>query len=172
MNDAEERVILVDENDQEIGLEPKLAAHQKGLLHRAFSIYVRDAQGKLIMQRRAPTKYHSGGLWTNTCCGHPRPGEDTTAAAHRRLGEEMGFDCELREVTSLTYRAELDKGMTEHEFLHVFVGTFEGEPVLNPEEADSYARTALLDLERDMADHPDAYTAWLKICLPRIASSL
>jgi len=170
MNDMNERVILVDDRDVAQGTEEKLAAHREGLLHRAFSIYVFDATGRLLLQRRAPTKYHSGGLWANTCCGHPREGENTLEAAHRRLREEMGFDCDLVEIPSTIYRADLDKDMIEHEFLHVFFGTYEQDPVPDPAEADSFRWMTLPELEADIARGPAAYTEWLKICLPHIVA--
>jgi isopentenyl-diphosphate delta-isomerase len=130
-------VILVDSNDAPIGTMEKLEAHQKGALHRAFSVFAFNGRGELLLQRRAPHKYHSAGLWTNTCCSHPAPGEDTEAAAHRRLQEEMGFDCPITHIGSLTYRTEFANGLIEHEFDHIFIGRFDGQPVLNPEEADA-----------------------------------
>jgi isopentenyl-diphosphate delta-isomerase len=172
MDSDEERLILVDEKDQELGTEGKLTAHRKGILHRAFSAYVFDSKGRIMMQKRAASKYHSGGLWTCTCCGHPRPGEDVHAAVRRRLQEEMGFMCELTEIPSITYRAELGGGMTEHEFLHVYVGTYDGVPTPNPEEADGYAWMTLAELEADMTENPSHYTEWLKLCWPQIKENL
>ena len=133
-----EQVILVDEKDKEIGLEEKIKAHKEGKLHRAFSVFVFNQKGEMLLQRRALTKYHSGGLWTNTCCSHPRKGEDVDKAASRRLKEEMGFSCGLKEVFSFIYKTGFDNGLMEHEFDHVFVGAYESEPKINPEEVAEY----------------------------------
>lgn len=156
-------VILVDEHDTPIGTMEKLAAHQAGKLHRAFSVFAFNTEGEMLLQRRAAHKYHSGGLWTNTCCSHPAPGEETLAAAHRRLQEEMGFDCPLTPSGSLTYRVAFDNGLTEHEFDHIFVGRFDGAPVLNPEEADAWKWIDATTLRADIAAHPDTYTHWFKL---------
>lgn len=156
-------LILVDENDNPIGEMEKLKAHQKGLLHRAFSVFAFNEKGELLLQRRAPHKYHSAGLWTNTCCSHPAPGEDTEAAAHRRLQEEMGFDCPLTHKGHLLYRVEFDNGLTEHEFDHIFVGRFDGEPHLNPDEADAFRWLSADALRADIAAYPEAYTYWFKL---------
>src|SRR5919205_4313288 len=125
---AAEELILVDAQDRELGVKEKLQAHVEGALHRAVSVFVFDGGGRLLLQKRAPTKYHSAGLWSNTACGHPRPGESTLAAARRRLREEMGFDCELREAFQFLYRAELDGELVEHEYDHVFVGVHDRDP--------------------------------------------
>ncbi len=130
----EEQVILVDEQDNQIGLAPKMEAHIKGLLHRAFSIFIFDEKGHLLLQQRALEKYHSAGLWTNTCCSHPRNNETTIEAAQRRLQEEMGMTCRLREIFSFVYRAELENELIEHEFDHVFIGVTNDLPTINPEE--------------------------------------
>ena len=166
--DARERVILVDEDDRAIGAAGKLEAHREGRLHRAFSIFVLDGRGQLLLQRRARSKYHSGGLWTNTCCGHPRPGEETEAAAHRRLREEMGFDCPLRPVFHFVYEAELDDGLREHELDHVFVGRYDSDPAPDPEEAEAWRWTSLEEVARDVERHPDEYTVWFRIALPSL----
>lgn len=165
-----EEVILVDENDAVLGLMEKMEAHEKGVLHRAFSVFVLNAKNELLLQQRALTKYHSGGLWTNTCCSHPRNGEDTLAAAHRRLQEEMGFDCEMVKLLDFIYRAELDKGLIEHEFDHVFVGRWEGIPKINKEEVADYAWLDVDVLENDMQQHPEKYTAWFKIIYQKFLS--
>ena len=149
-----EQVILVNENDQEIGSREKMAAHRDGELHRAFSVFVFNGEGQMLLQRRAEAKYHSGGLWTNTCCSHPRPGESTEAAAHRRLQEEMGFDCDLEEVFQFTYYAKLDNELFEHEYDHVFVGTFEGTPTPNPAEVSAYKWIGVEELKRDVQENP------------------
>ncbi|MCR9154696.1 MAG: isopentenyl-diphosphate Delta-isomerase [Bacteroidetes bacterium] len=158
-----EEVILVDAHDQELGLMEKMEAHRQGLLHRAFSVFVLNEKGELMVQQRAAEKYHSGGLWTNTCCSHPRAGESAEEAAHRRLQEEMGFDCPLQKVLEFTYRAELDKGMIEHEYDHLFIGSYNQEPSLNPEEAMAWKWMRIEDLSADIQDHPERYTAWFKI---------
>lgn len=159
----------MDEQDRPVGSAEKLAAHQDGgQLHRAFSVFVFNSRKELMLQKRASHKYHSGGLWTNTCCSHPAPGEDTVAAGHRRLVEEMGFDCELRPLLSFIYRAELDQGLTEHEFDHVLVGSFDGAPVLNPEEADDWRWISTDNLMTEVAAHPDRFTEWFKIVLQRV----
>ncbi len=158
-----EQVILVNEADEPQGLMEKMEAHEKGLLHRAFSVFVINNKNQLLLQQRALSKYHSGGLWTNTCCSHPRDGESNLEAAHRRLVEEMGFDCQLEKLTDFIYRAELDKGLTEHEFDHVFIGHWDGTPEVNPEEVESYKWMDVEEVERDIADNPDKYTAWFKI---------
>lgn len=158
-----EQVILVNEADEPQGLMEKMEAHQKGLLHRAFSVFVFNEKNELLLQQRAKSKYHSGGLWTNTCCSHPRNGEENSEAAHRRLIEEMGFDCELEKLTDFVYRAELDHGLTEHEFDHVFVGEWNGMPDINPDEVESYKWMDVNAVEKDIADNPDLYTEWFKI---------
>ena len=158
-----EEVILVDEFDNPLGLMEKMEAHEKGNLHRAFSVFVINDKNELLLQQRAISKYHSGGLWTNTCCSHPRDGETNLEAAHRRLQEEMGFDCELSKLLDFIYRAELDLGLTEHEFDHVFVGTWQGVPQVNPEEVASYKWMDVERLEEDIAEHPELYTEWFKI---------
>ncbi len=164
----EERIILVDENDKEIGSEEKLVAHLKGLRHRCFSIFIFNKKGELLLQKRAKGKYHSGGLWSNTVCGHPRPGEDTGAGASRGLQEEMGISCVLEEKFVFEYEADLDKGIHEHEIDHVFFGNFEGEPVMNPEEAEDFKWISLSELEKDLEKNPSKYTFWLKVCLPQV----
>jgi isopentenyl-diphosphate delta-isomerase len=160
---AHDHVILVDEHDRSLGTEEKMSAHRAGRLHRAFSIFVFHPDGRVMLQQRALSKYHSGGLWTNTCCSHPRPEESTDDAAHRRLGEEMGFDCVLRHVFAFVYRAELDHGLTEHEYDHVYVGTFNGEPRLNVNEAAAWRWITTFDLDREMTEHPETFTVWSRI---------
>lgn len=168
----EEKVILVDTSDRQIGISEKLQAHREGLLHRAFSIFVLNSQGELLLQRRAKHKYHSGGLWTNTCCSHPRNEEMTLQAAHRRLQEEMGFDCELRELFSFVYRAELDNELTEYEFDHVFLGYSDRAPIPNPEEVEAWKWIDLKTLQGDMQQHPECYTYWLRDCCDRFIAAL
>jgi len=165
---TEDQLILVDENDTEVGVMGKLETHQKGVLHRAFSIIAKNSKNEIMLQKRALTKYHSGGLWTNTCCGHPRVGEDIFVATNRRLGEEMGFGCFLKEVLQFTYKAKLDNELTEHEFLHVFVGEYNQQPVLNPEEASDFKWMSFSDIESDIEKNGDKYTFWFKILVKKI----
>lgn len=161
--DTAECVVLVNENNQEIGIMDKQEAHVKGLLHRAFSVFVFNNEGKLLLQQRALHKYHSGGLWTNTCCSHPKPGEQTIDAAHRRLQEEMGFDCELTEKFSFIYKAEFENGLTEHELDFIYTGNYNANPLLNFAEANFYKWMTLEEIKTDMLINPDKYTAWFKI---------
>lgn len=163
--DVKEEVILVNENDEAIGVEEKFTTHLLGALHRAFSIFIFNSDGQLLLQKRAGTKYHSGGLWSNTCCGHPRPGESTEGASRRRLYEEMGFDCELKEVFDFIYRAELDGGLSEHEYDHVLVGRFDGKPNPNRDEVDDWKWVGLPELKLDIQRNPDAFTYWFKLSL-------
>lgn len=160
----QEEVILVDEMDRPIGRMEKMEAHRKGVLHRAFSVFIVNEQGELMLQQRAHHKYHSGGLWTNTCCSHPRPDEATLAAGERRLIEEMGFTTPLEELFQFTYRAELDNDLIEHELDHVLLGTFNEEPDLNPEEVSSYRWVSLDQVKAEMVQNPEAFTEWFKIC--------
>lgn len=169
---AEEKVILVDKNDNQIGLMNKMEAHEKGALHRAFSIFVFNSNGEFLIQQRALSKYHSGGEWANTCCSHQRKGESTLEAAHRRLIEEMGFDVELDEVFNFTYKKEFGNGLTEHEFDHVVFGKFDGVPVPNPEEVASWKYVTLETLKNDIALHPENYTIWLQIALKEVEQHL
>ena len=159
----EDKVILVDNNDNKIGLMPKLEAHEKGILHRAFSVFIFNNDGELMLQRRALTKYHSPGLWTNTCCSHQRDGETNIISGKRRLNEEMGFDTELFEKTSFIYKAKFDNGLIEHEFDHVLVGSYNHSPIINSIEVDSWKWMSLENVKKDINDHPDNYTAWFKI---------
>ena len=159
----EEQVILIDENDNPIGLMEKIEAHEKALLHRAFSVFIFNKKGELMLQQRAADKYHSPLLWTTTCCSHQRDGETNLEAGKRRLFEEMGFVTELKEVFSFIYKAPFDNGLTEHELDHVMVGYFDGEPNLNAEEVESYKWMTLEDVKSDIENNPNEYTAWFKI---------
>lgn len=167
-----EYVILVDENDQEIGTMEKQEAHEKGLLHRAFSVFIFNEKKELLLQQRALTKYHSAGLWTNTCCSHPRIGETIEQAAHRRLIEEMGFDCELSTKTSFIYKAAFENGLTEHEFDYVLVGSFNGEINFNPTEVKNFKWINLEELQIDLFQNNQNYTAWFKIIFDNFQKSL
>ena len=160
---SEEKVILVDKNDNQVGLMPKLEAHEKGDLHRAFSIFIFNSKYELLLQKRASSKYHSGGLWTNTCCSHPREGEDILDAANRRLDEEMGITTSLRKVYDFIYKAELDNQLTEHEFDHVFYGVFDNDPILNKDEAEDFKWVDMETLNNDIIKNEDNYTVWFKI---------
>lgn len=159
----EEKVVLVNANDEPIGLMPKLEAHEKGVLHRAFSVFIFNSKNELMLQQRALDKYHSPGLWTNTCCSHQRENESNITAGKRRLQEEMGFVTELKETVSFVYKAPFDNGLTEHEFDHVMVGTYEGTPILNKDEAEDWKWMPLEDVKNDVQNNPDNYTAWFKI---------
>lgn len=163
-----EEVILVDENDKEVGFMEKMEAHEKALLHRAFSIFIFNSKGELMIHQRALEKYHSGGLWTNTCCSHPRKEESVEQAAHRRLQEEMGFDCELKEVFSFIYKAELDQGLTEHELDHVLIGEYNDTPNLNPAEVADWKFIGMKELKEDIVVNADSYTIWFKIALEEV----
>ena len=161
-------VILVDLQDNTIGVMEKMMAHQTGKLHRAFSVFVFNDREELLLHRRALTKYHSPGLWTNTCCSHPMPGEDVAVAAHRRLQEEMGMACTLVKTFDFVYRAELDNDLIEHEFDHVFFGRTNDIPVTNPEEVCEWKWMKLHDIYIDSQLHPEKYTEWFKIALPEV----
>lgn len=163
----QEQVILVDREDNPVGTMEKMEAHQKGVLHRAFSVFIFTSSGELILQRRAAHKYHSPGLWTNTCCSHPRPGEAVEDAAHRRLVEEMGFDAPVQHSFSFIYKKQVGE-LIEHELDHVFIGEWDGKPSLNPEETDAWKTMKLQDLEQDVAANPRAYTEWFRICLDQV----
>jgi isopentenyl-diphosphate delta-isomerase len=160
-----EFVILVDENDTELGLMEKHEAHQKALLHRAFSVFVFNRKGELLLQQRALNKYHSGGLWTNTCCSHPRENEKTIDAANRRLKEEMGIDCALTEKFHFMYKAHFDNGLTEHELDFIYIGTTNEEPNINSDEVASYKWINMQELITDMKLNQKNYTVWFNIIL-------
>jgi isopentenyl-diphosphate delta-isomerase len=160
---AEEYVILVNEKDQEIGLMPKLEAHQKAVLHRAFSVFIFNSENELMLQQRASNKYHSPNLWTNTCCSHQRSGESNIQAGTRRLYEEMGFTTPLNEITSFIYKAPFDNGLTEHELDHVMVGYYNEDPVINSDEVEDWKWMKIEDVKNDISLNPDLYTAWFKI---------
>ncbi|MCX2451506.1 isopentenyl-diphosphate Delta-isomerase [Pedobacter sp. PLR] len=165
---TEEEVILVDENDNPIGTMPKLEAHLEGKFHRAFSVFVFNSAGELLLQQRAFDKYHSAGKWTNTCCSHPRPGELTADAANRRLKEEMGMACELSPVFSFSYRAELENGLIENEYDHVYFGRTDILPVPNPQEVADFKYITMEALELSLVHDPTVYTEWFKICFDQV----
>lgn len=159
----EEQVILVDKNDNPIGLMPKLEAHQKAVLHRAFSVFILNTKGELMLQQRAKHKYHSPELWTNTCCSHQRQGETNVQAGMRRLQEEMGFTTDLKELTSFIYKAPFDNGLTEHEYDHVLLGHYEDNPIINRDEVANWKWMPLADVKRDIELNPNRYTVWFLI---------
>ena len=158
-------VVLVDSQDNEVGIMEKLEAHEKGLLHRAFSIFLFNSKGEMLLQQRALTKYHSPGLWTNACCSHPAPNETTLEAGKRRLQEELGLSTVLVEAFKFEYRATFDNSLTEHELDHVLVGYTDDFPQLNPDEAQDYRRVRWADLLSEMALYPEKFTVWFKIIL-------
>ena len=159
----EENVILVDKNDKQIGLMPKLEAHEKAVLHRAFSVFVLNSKNEIMLQQRAHHKYHSPLLWTNTCCSHQRDGESNIQAGSRRLFEEMGFKTELKELFHFIYKAPFDNGLTEHELDHVMIGYYNEGPVVNPEEVEAWKWMAIDEVKNDMQVRPEIYTVWFKI---------
>ena len=167
-----ERVILVDENDNPLGTMEKMEAHEKGVLHRAFSVFIFNNNGEMLLQQRAFSKYHSGGLWTNTCCSHPREEEPTIEAAHRRLQEEMGFDCDIEKAFDFIYKKTLDQGLTEHELDHVFIGKYEGEVCFNKEEVNAYNYISVQDILEEVSQRPEKYTEWFKICLNEVVKRI
>ena len=160
---AEENVILVNQNDEQIGLMPKLEAHEKAVLHRAFSVFVLNSKNEIMLQQRAHQKYHSPLLWTNTCCSHQREGETNIQAGSRRLYEEMGFKTELKELFYFIYKAPFDNGLTEHELDHVMIGYYNNAPEINREEVEDWKWMKIEDVKEDMERHPDLYTVWFKI---------
>ena len=167
-----EEVILVNEQDQQIGIMEKMAAHIVPRLHRAFSIFLFNSKGELLLQQRALSKYHSPGLWTNTCCSHPRNGETLEQATARRLQEEMGMHCEMHEVFTFIYKAPVGLGLIEHEFDHVWFGQTDATPVINSEEVESWKYMNPIDIAADMKSHPESYTEWFKISFDQIMRHL
>jgi len=163
-----DQVILVDEKDRPVGLAAKMEAHYKGILHRAFSIFIFNSKGEMLLQQRAINKYHSGGLWSNACCSHPALGEEMTETIQRRLQEEMGFKTPVRKIFDFIYKAELDKGLTEHEFDHVFAGEYDGPVDFNTNEVMDYCYMDLKEIERSLQDQPAKYSIWFQLAFPRV----
>lgn len=163
----EEQVILVNQKDEPIGLMPKMEAHEKAVLHRAFSVFVMNDKGETMLQQRAADKYHSPLLWTNTCCSHQRDGETNIQAGKRRLMEEMGFEVDLEELFSFIYKAPFDNGLTEHELDHVMMGNYNGKPLINKGEVEDWKWMTPRAIKLDIADNPENYTAWFKIIFDR-----
>jgi isopentenyl-diphosphate Delta-isomerase len=165
-------VILVDEHDVQTGTMEKMEVHQKALLHRAFSIFVFNSKGEILLHRRASKKYHSGGLWTNACCSHPKPGEEILSAASRRLKEEMGIITSLQKAFDFTYKAILENGLTEHEYDHVFVGIYDGDILPDKEEVSDYCFKSMDEIKDSILTHPQKYTPWFKIAFPKVEEYL
>lgn len=168
MNSHEEMVVLVNEKDEPLGIMEKIEAHRKAALHRAFSVFIFNEKGEMLLQKRAAKKYHSGGLWTNACCSHPRPGEETVDAAQRRLFQEMGFTTSLKKIFDFIYKAEVDNGLTEFELDHVLAGEFNGAISPDPEEVSNFCYKSLQDIRQSLRSHPQKYTAWFQIAFPKM----
>lgn len=165
-------VILVDEQDNPVGTMGKMEVHEKALLHRAFSVFIFNDKREMLLQKRAATKYHSAGLWTNTCCSHPKPGETTEAAAIKRLQEEMGFSTPISKAFTFVYKAPFDNGLTEHEYDHVFTGTFNGLINPDPREVSDYCYQSIETVKENVQTHPDHFTEWFKIALPKVEAHM
>jgi len=163
-----EQVILVNTNDEEMGFMEKMEAHRKAILHRAFSIFIFNSKGEMLLQQRAVHKYHSSNLWTNACCSHPRPGEKTTDAASRRLKEEMGFDVPVKKIFDFTYKVSFENGLTEYEFDHVYIGYYDGQVNVNPDEVQDYCFKRVNEIKDSLQSHPQKYTAWFHLAFPKI----
>ncbi|MBO7134288.1 MAG: isopentenyl-diphosphate Delta-isomerase [Bacteroidales bacterium] len=163
-----ENIATVSQSDRITGYAPKLLVHQQGLLHRAFSIVVFNDKGEMLMQRRATTKYHSGGLWTNTCCSHLVEGKDMETYMHERLQHEMGFDCELKFAFTFHYTANFDNGLTENEIDHIYIGIWNGTPLPNPAEADDYRWESPDNIKSEMKLHPEMFTVWFREIMERM----
>lgn len=167
-----DEVILVDEQDVEMGTMEKMEAHQKALLHRAFSVFIFNSNGEMLLQQRASHKYHSPLLWSNTCCSHPRPGETVEAAATRRLQEELGFTCTVKKAFSFVYKTAFDNGLTEHEFDHVFIGIYNDAIIPNANEVAMVTYKSMEEIEASINTHPEKYTSWFKIAFPKLQEHL
>ena len=167
-----EEVILVNERDEQTGTIEKMEAHRKALLHRAFSVFIFNTKGEMLLQQRALGKYHSPGLWTNACCSHPRPGEEVAAAAARRLKEEMGIGATLTKMFDFIYRTEFDNGLTEFEFDHVYIGTHNGQLYPNKQEVNDYCFRSMEAIEQDLERQPATYSSWFKIAFPLLSIKL
>jgi isopentenyl-diphosphate delta-isomerase len=172
MQPKEAEVILVNEQDEPLGTMEKMEAHRCGVLHRAFSVFVFNSKGELLLQKRASNKYHCAGKWTNTCCSHPHPGETTETAAARRLQEEMGFQTPLMKIFAFTYKSELDNGLVEHEFDHVYAGFSDGPVMPNFEEVGDFCFKSLDDIEQSLEAHKHLYTPWFTLALPQVKAWL
>ena len=169
---GQEQVILVDDSDQPIGVMEKMAAHRQAKLHRAFSVFIFNSRGEMLLQQRSQEKYHSAGLWTNACCSHPRPGEDTREAATRRLKEELGFATPLEKLFEFTYRTAYDNGLTEFEFDHVFVGTYDDEIFPDQAEVSDYRYRSLTAIEAELLSEPATFTSWFQLAFPLLKEKI
>lgn len=167
-----EYVVLVNESDEETGFMEKMEAHEKAILHRAFSVFLFNSRNEFLLQQRALDKYHSPGLWTNSCCSHPRKDELVVDAAKRRLIEEMGMQCEIREIFSFVYKADVGQGLTEHEFDHVFAGFTDDCPIINPEEVADWKYISLVELKQQMNAEPEQFTIWFRIAFAEVEKFL
>ncbi len=165
-------IILVDEQDVQTGTMDKMEVHQKAMLHRAFSVFIFNEKGEMLLHKRADKKYHSGGLWTNACCSHPRPGEETLTAAQLRLQEEMGFKTELKKAFDFIYKAPFENGLTEYEFDHVYIGIYDGDIVPNADEVSDYCFKPVDEIKSSIQSHPQKYTEWFKIAFPKMETYL
>jgi isopentenyl-diphosphate Delta-isomerase len=165
-----QEVVLVNEKDEQVGTMEKMEAHRKALLHRAFSVFIFNAKGEMLLQRRAQNKYHSAGLWTNACCSHPKPGEDTRQAALRRLNEELGFTTTLERIFDFIYKSGFDNGLTEYEFDHVFTGDYDGPVNPDKNEVSDYCFMSIGEIQSSMQLKPEKFTAWFHIALPKVKS--
>lgn len=163
-----QQVILVNEQDEPVGTMEKMEAHEKAILHRAFSVFIFNSKGEMLLQQRAARKYHSGGLWTNACCSHPNPGEETKQAAQRRLNEELGFTTKLNKAFHFTYKEPFENGLTEYEFDHVFTGIYDGAIKPDADEVSDYCYKSVDDIKFSLQTHPQKYTAWFHIAFPKI----
>jgi isopentenyl-diphosphate delta-isomerase len=163
-------VILVDSNDQPLGRMEKMEAHRQGVLHRAFSVFIFNRRGEMLLQQRAMSKYHSGGLWTNACCSHPLPGEETIEAAKRRLKEELGFETEIKKIFDFQYRSAFENGLTEHEFDHVYIGEYEGPILFDSDEVMNTAFKNMKEIAKELKTEPGRYTSWFQLAFPRVVS--
>jgi isopentenyl-diphosphate Delta-isomerase len=164
----EQEVILVNERDEQIGTMPKMKAHREGLLHRAFSVFIFNRKGEMLLQQRAAHKYHSGGLWTNACCSHPSPGEETLQAATRRLQEEMGFSTPMQKAFDFVYKSSYENGLTEFEFDHVFIGQYNETILPDKEEVSDYCFKPMEEIQSSLMSHPGKYTSWFGIAFPML----
>lgn len=168
----QEQVILVNEKDEWLGTMGKLQAHKNGALHRAFSVFIINNNNEVLLQQRALSKYHSGGLWSNACCSHPAPGESTLAAAHRRLQEEMGFDCDLENIFSLRYTSDVGNNLIENEYDHIYIGYYSGDVNIDTNEAKDYAYVSVDKIKEMMQESPEIFTAWFKLAIPKFLDYL